>query len=454
MSNRLGKTYTAGGPIMELAPAPQLRLPLNGRFPALGRGAKADAHALIAKPTSPNQLPLFTPFAGHVRTEGQSLVVDRHEADTGHGAGTPRAPATTLSPAALSQLLRDHAIAGLGGAGFPAHQKLVPGLRTLIVNAVECEPGVSADQALLEARAEELVATFGQLVEVLQPTNSLFAVAPGNPQAQTLLYAAGAKQVSVAAAGHAAGSERQLIEATTGVVLARGERPAARGIACINLGTLAAIADALLRGLPLDHRVVTVSGTACFSPGNYRIPLGTPLAHVATELGNADTRAVRAGGDLTGTLAKPGMVVDHSTLAIDLMLSAPHVAVSPCIRCGQCGPVCPEGLEPWRLLEVLPSAGRSSQDARRLGLDACLLCGACSVVCPSNLPLNDLFTEARNTAGDESAGDAAAARAKARYERHAVRQNERAEARAKRLRARRRGADADSLIARARADRS
>jgi Na+-translocating ferredoxin:NAD+ oxidoreductase subunit C len=57
----------------------------------------------------------------------------------------------------------------------------------------------------------------------------------------------------------------------------------------------------------------------------------------------------------------------------------------PCIRCGDCIPACPAGLQP----QSLWFAVRADNDALALarGLDACRGCGACDDVCPSRLPL-------------------------------------------------------------------
>ncbi len=435
------KAYPDPGPILDWAPSRSLRLPLRGRVVTVRDGARVAARSLLAKPTHAQDVALFAPVAGIVRQEADALALEPTSEPV--TAWFPRdRPANA---AALLDALRDRGVVGLGGAGFPTHLKFAAPLTTLIVNAVECEPGVSADQAVLETRAEALVTTLGELVELLQPRDTVIAIAQGNQRARGLLAPrAEAFRLADAPAAYPAGSERQLVAALTGSPLAPGERPAARGIACINLSTLAAIADAL-EGIPLTHRVVTLGGPACAKPGNYRLPFGLPIRDVARELGDGRQATIRTGGGLTGSLAGPDEVVGYGTIAIELLPGRSERTGAPCIRCGDCAPVCPERLQPQRLLESLPEPGAPSSGAA--GLEACLLCGACTAVCPSAIPLNDLFSVGRAALLDERRADAAASRSKARYERHVAREAARAERKAAELRARRRGADAKSLIA-------
>ena len=443
------KAYTDPGPVRAIPDADTLNLPLAGRFACVADGAWVDADETVALPTRPDALPLHAPLAGAVHLAGDLLVLTPTGAES-----SPPAPARPADTIEFLALLRDMGVAGLGGAGFPTHLKLRPGLDMLIVNAVECEPGVSADQAVLESRTDELIAALDRLVDLIGPAEAVIAVDGHNVRAKDLLASrAGAFRLADAPAAYPAGSERQLVAALTGNPLAPGERPAARRIALINLSTLAAIADAF-DGRPMSHRVVTVHGDACSDPGNFRIAFGTPIAHIANVLGGDDVTAIRTGGSLTGSLAAPGAVVGPGTLAVELLRHTPAREAVPCIRCGVCAPVCPEQLNPQRLLESLPSPNGDTTDSRNPGLDACLLCGACTAVCPSAIPLNDLFRAGRAALRAERAANAAADRARERFERHAARDRARAARRAERLRSRRQKADAKALIAAAKGRRT
>ncbi|MFP3822235.1 propanediol utilization protein, partial [Bacillus sp. SIMBA_008] len=59
----------------------------------------------------------------------------------------------------ILEILREYGIEGSGGAKFPTHLKLNLKNReitSLIINAAECEPYLSADYALLSSKFEEL----------------------------------------------------------------------------------------------------------------------------------------------------------------------------------------------------------------------------------------------------------------------------------------------------------
>lgn len=78
----------------------------------------------------------------------------------------------------------------------------------------------------------------------------------------------------------------------------------------------------------------------------------------------------------------------------DDAMSAEAGTADPCIRCGRCREVCPEGLYPellwWACRDGAPAADRAQQD-----LDACIDCGLCNQECPSNIDLVATFVAAR-----------------------------------------------------------
>lgn len=67
----------------------------------------------------------------------------------------------------------------------------------------------------------------------------------------------------------------------------------------------------------------------------------------------------------------------------------------PCIRCGDCLPACPVGLDPQQLHMRL----RAGQDeaAARLGLADCTSCAACDAACPSHIALAKQFRVGRES---------------------------------------------------------
>ncbi|MEQ8485400.1 MAG: electron transport complex subunit RsxB [Pseudomonadales bacterium] len=104
----------------------------------------------------------------------------------------------------------------------------------------------------------------------------------------------------------------------------------------------------------------------------------------------------------------------------------------PCIRCGECEPVCPEALSPQELHWFCADAAWGEAAAR--GLDRCIECGLCNQACPSNIDLLSEFTRGRQALASQARAAAEAEEARSRYQRHLARRQARADAWAERRR--------------------
>ena len=66
-----------------------------------------------------------------------------------------------IDPPKLCDIIAQAGIAGMGGAGFPSAVKLAidgeKSVDTLIINATECEPYITADDMLIRERAAEII---------------------------------------------------------------------------------------------------------------------------------------------------------------------------------------------------------------------------------------------------------------------------------------------------------
>jgi electron transport complex protein RnfC len=345
-------------------------------------------------------------------------------------------------PAELLARIRDAGIAGMGGAGFPTAVKAAPRqkISQLILNAVECEPYITADDRLMRERASDIVEGLKILRHVLAATEVLVGIEDNKPEAIAAMRAASDGQgidVVVVPTKYPSGGEKQLIQNLTGKEVPSGGLPADVGVVCCNTGTAHAVFRAVVLGEPLVSRIVTLTGAALSQRGNVEARIGTPVLSLLREAGLDETKLHRVvmGGPMMGfTLHSAQVPVVKTTncliaaTARELPDPAPEQA---CIRCGACAEACPASLLPQQLY-WFSKAGEFAK-AQDHHLMDCIECGACAYVCPSSIPLVQYYRFAKGEIRKKQADERKAERAKLRFEARQARiEQEQAEREARR----------------------
>ncbi|PHM60276.1 electron transport complex subunit RsxC [Xenorhabdus ishibashii] len=311
---------------------------------------------------------------------------------------------TTLDANEILQRIQQAGIAGLGGAGFPTETKLKGGrhnLNTLIINAAECEPYITADDRLMQEHAKEIIEGIRILVHLLNPKQVLIGIEDNKPEAIHALNAAlnGDKSiiVRVIPTKYPSGGAKQLTKILTGKEVPSGGRSSDIGVLMQNVGTVVAIKRAIIDGEPLIERVVTLTGEAITSPGNFWTRLGTPVHFLLQQAGfnPGSEQMVIMGGPLMGftlpDLNVPIVKISNCILAPSVQEMVPKAIEEACIRCGLCVEACPAGLLPQQLYWF--SRGQEHEKAKNHHLFDCIECGACAYVCPSNIPLVQYYRQ-------------------------------------------------------------
>jgi Na+-translocating ferredoxin:NAD+ oxidoreductase subunit C len=322
--------------------------------------------------------------------------------------------------------IRAAGIAGMGGAGFPGALKLQPRpgtpVQTLIINGCECEPWISADEALMRERAPQIIAGARIMAWLLDASETVIAIEDDKAEAIAAMRAALAPAMEIAEipARYPVGAERQLITILTGTELPSGSLPRDIGICCHNVATAAAVQRAVELGEPLIERIVTLTGSALQQPRNYEVALGTPIGFLLQLAGMRQTPGLRLilGGPMMGTEVEdtqtPVRIGTNCILAAttgDLPPAAPEQA---CIRCGICADACPVSLLPQQLLWHAQAGDHAG--LQRHHLQDCIECGACTRVCPSSIPLVQYYRTAKQTLATQLAQRERAALARERFE--------------------------------------
>ena len=318
----------------------------------------------------------------------------------------PYADWRNISRELLLARVRDAGIVGMGGAAFPSHAKLSPPpertIDTLVINGAECEPYLTADDHLMREEADRVIAGAGICAKILKISKVLIGVEENKPEAIAALRKAAAGQHDIAVVPlpvrYPQGGEKQLIYALTGRKVMAGGLPMDVGCVVQNVGTLAAIAEAVIDGRPLIERIVTVTGSPVADPGNWRFRLGTPVRK-ALELAGGITKEVRKlilGGPMMGfAQSSLDVTVSKNTSGI-LLLAADEVRqfeAGPCLSCGRCVEACPMRLLVSTLSKVCENERYDLADENYVM--NCLECGICTYVCPAGRPNVQHFRRAK-----------------------------------------------------------
>jgi len=325
-----------------------------------------------------------------------TVVIEGDGTDRWDDRVVPRPDSDSLSGEEIREIIKDAGIVGLGGAAFPTHVKLSPPpdkpIDTLIINGAECEPYLTADHRLMLESPEKVIGGARFLARALDVTRILVGVERNKMDAVRALASPAGSDVAVIPfqVRYPQGAEKQLIKASVNRVVPAGGLPMDVGVVVQNVGTAAAVYDAVTEGTPLISRIVTVTGPGIKTPKNIRVRIGTPLSEVIAFCGGIvpEVRKVILGGPMMGNaqfdLSVP--VIKGTSGVLLLTESAAEIVTpGPCLRCGNCVRVCPMGLTPLMFARYAELG--MFDEAAEFNVADCIECGCCAYECPAHIPL-------------------------------------------------------------------
>jgi len=336
-----------------------------------------------------------------------------------------------INPAKLSHdelvdIIHQAGISGMGGAGFPTYVKadIKQPIEFLIVNAVECEPYITADDVLMREHAKQVVQGIELMQQILNPTLCIVGIEDNKPEAIAAMTQAAEHNANIVIQTvptvYPSGGEKQLIKLLTNREVPSSGIPADIGILVHNTGTLFAVQQAVYEGKPLIERVITVTGNTIHKPGNVWALLGTEIKHLLDCQGFSPVPQQRVvmGGPMMGfTLPTVRIGVVKTTnciLAPDHKELAEPGPEKACIRCSACADACPASLLPQQLQWFAKS--KEYDKLQEHNLFDCIECGACAYVCPSEIPLVQYYRVAKVEIKEQQAEKIKADRAKERFD--------------------------------------
>ena len=328
-----------------------------------------------------------------------------------------------VDPKAVIPAIQAAGITGMGGASFPTHVKLTfqagKTCDTIIVNGAECETHLTADYRLMLEHSTRIVDGLRAVMRALNVKKGVIGIEDNKPEAIEAMQKAaqGREGVSIQPlkTKYPQGGEKQLIEAITGRQVPSGGLPIDAHVVVLNVGTCAAIADAVIDGKPLISRICTVTG-AVRKPANLLLRIGTITEDVIGECGGYSETPGKIvfGGMMTGICApNDQMPIFKSTNGIVVLgdKESRSKDESPCIHCGRCVAACPIGLNPYQIKVAADKSDFAT--AEKLHVMDCILCGSCAYQCPSRRWLTPSFKFCKDHITAEAKAKAAAAKERA-----------------------------------------
>ncbi len=407
------KLYSSNKEIQQIPQPDEIIIPLQQHIgaplePVVKRKDQVKRGQLLADTDSFVAAPVHASLAGEVTavekvpsSQGGRVLAVRikpGEDQEEELAETPGGELEEVSPDEIRQAVRQAGIAGMGGAMFPTHVKLVvpegKNIDHLIINGAECEPYLTVDHRIMLERSEQIVDGLRYLMKATGAEKGLIGIEDNKPDALKAMKSAAAEfdniEVRATETKYPQGGEKMLIKALLGRDVPVGGLPLDIGVVVNNVATAAAVTAAVRKGRPLIDRPLTVTGEGVNNPGNFEVPLGTPVGDVIKAAGGfaGEPGKVILGGPMMGQAqASLDVPVVKGTSGI-LVLPRSQLekySPAPCINCARCVDVCPMYLVPTRLEKLAQQEKLDKLEEYQVM--NCIECGSCSYICPAQRPL-------------------------------------------------------------------
>ncbi len=302
------------------------------------------------------------------------------------------------SPQDLIKVIEEAGIVGLGGAGFPTHVKLSPPkeVNTLILNGCECEPYLTCDDRLMQEHPKEIIEGMKIIMFILNVHKGVIVIEDNKKEAikemNKVAFVEPNISVQTVKTKYPQGAEKQLIKSVLNRTVPPGKLPFDVGVVVQNVATTYAIYQAVVQGLSLTHRVLTITGDFIKNPGNYRVPIGTLVSEILKNCGyepEEKKHKIILGGPMMGiaqgVLDVP-VIKGTSGILVQGLKNISHFSTySACLHCVKCIDVCPMNLMPNFLSYY--AEHMLWEKCKEYSPSDCIECGCCAYECPAKRPI-------------------------------------------------------------------
>ena len=367
MRGALFNLHAASESLPERPQPPEvLNIPLDGHEPVVAQGDAVLRGQTVAQGQGPDQGDMHAGLPGRVEEVTVRTVTIRVD----EGGQADPLDFSGQSDAELAESLRK--------AGVNRHWP--SRVRSLIINGVPPEPGITITEQLLTHYRQTLAVGLEALRRTCGPTQVTLAALSGD--------AAHFGNCTVVHMDreYPAGLDPLVIKAVTG-------REYADDTALVSLLDLYAVGKVLQTGRPVLEQPLTVAGKAMLALVG--APVGQLLAQAGAPVQAGDV--VSLGGTLRGAALyslDQGLPKGAYGLTVIPADKRMRVRDASCVGCGECVLLCPSRIRP----DLISRAAefRLFDRTRAMGVEACMECGLCGYVCPARRPLLQYIRLAKN----------------------------------------------------------
>lgn len=306
------------------------------------------------------------------------------------------------------KLTKDMALVGLGGSSFPTYIKFqtTDPIDTILINAIECEPFLSADHRLVLEFPFRILRGITYAKQAFGAKRAVICIKKKYDDLYDTLTAAIARHpefnIEVKKVGnyYPQGWEIEMIKSGLGIKVPAGVLPAKLGIMVFNVSTIVGLYKAVRYNMPVVKRNFTLTGTGITVPQNFRVRVGTALKDLidySKSYKDDENKVMILGGPMMGANLVRDDAVITKTCTSCIILNEEKEQEEPCVRCASCVYSCPAGLQPVSIMQAVKNGDKEALKTT-LNIKACILCGMCSYTCTSKIHLTDYCRKAKKMA--------------------------------------------------------
>ncbi len=304
------------------------------------------------------------------------------------------------------KILKEQSLVGLGGSSFPTYIKFQTNdpIDTICINAVECEPYLSADHRLVMEEPYRIYQGIKYAMQAIGAKKAYICIKKKYKDLFDVLTAAKLRfpdlNVEVKRVGnyYPQGWEIEVIKSALGIKVPSGVLPSKLGVLVLNVSTVWGLYKAVKHNMPVIERNFTLTGDGVKYPQNYKLRIGTSLKEIIDDAGGykdeEKNKFLVLGGPMMGANLVRDDAVITKTCTSCIILQERTYQEEPCVHCASCVYSCPAGLQPVQIMQAVKNNDKEALKTK-LNIRACILCGMCSYTCTSKIHLTDYCRKAK-----------------------------------------------------------